>query len=569
MIRQTNRGLVAESATTVVAFEGARIVTLRDARTGEDFLEADLGADVPGFDLFHQSGKVSPLGVHPMASHVHTTLLTDRIAEIVLEDWEADVSIRVSIDEATGDILIEPSAWTMQGGIAGLGLNIPGIRKDLDIVGPFQQGTRLPLAHPQMAGKRAAWPNTWEAGFLVFQGKDSGFSVQTWDDRHIFKEVRIGHEKGAQTATFVTQAYGPLEQNRCVGNLAWRLSAHQGEWTAPVLRYRDWYWRAYRLDEAASVRPEWLDELQLAVSWCPSDPELLDALATRVEPRRIFLHVPRWRPHRYDQDYPTFVPSAEGRAFIDKARAMGFHMAPHANACQMNPDHPLFFQARDFCTRSPTDLRWGGWSWLPVEGWGSFGPPQSYSQMPGNKDWNILVNVHLAWSPWRRQLTRQVADLIRDLGLDSIFVDVSQLIHNSDNAILEGLTYADGSLKLIRELAELAPGFCVAGEGRNEISTQFLSVVQFHLYNFAHSTAINQQDVSWVVEATTPVNELLFRGLSRGIGYNYGRGENRRMMVDATLKQGTIPTLIFQTQDSVSELEGDEANYILAHMQRA
>ncbi len=197
MIRQTKQGLVAESTTSIVEFEGARIVAIRDARTGEAFLDRGLGAEVPGFDLVHQSGKLSPLGVHPMASHVHTTLLTDRIAEIVLEDWEADVSIRVSIDEATGDILVEPSAWTMQGGIAGLGLNIPGIRDDLDVVGPFQQGTRLPIAHPQMAGKRAAWPNTWEAGFIVFQGKDAGFGVQTWDDRHIFKEVRIGHEKSA------------------------------------------------------------------------------------------------------------------------------------------------------------------------------------------------------------------------------------------------------------------------------------------------------------------------------------------------------------------------------------
>ncbi len=456
MIQLTEKGLIATSPTTMVEFDGARIVAIRDARTGEPFLDRALGADVPGFDLFHQTGKVSPLGIHPMASHVHTTLLTDRIAEIVLEDWEADVSIRVSIDEATGDIVVEPSAWTMQGGVAGLGLNIAGIRQDLDVIGPFQQGTRLPLAHPQIAGKRAAWPNTWEAGFLVFQGKELGFSVQTWDDRHIFKQVNVGHEESAQSVAFVTQAYGPLEQNRCVGNLAWRISAHQGDWTVPVTRYRDWYWRTYRLNEAAALRPEWLDDLKLAVSWCPSNPDLLDALATRVDPHEVFLHVPRWRPYKYDQDYPTFVPSDEGRAFIEKARAMGFHTAPHANACQMNPDHPFFFQARDFCTRAPNDLRWGGWSWLPVGGWGSFGPPQSYSQMPANKDWNILVNVHLAWSPWRRQLTRQVADLIRDLGLDSIFVDVSQLIHNSDNAILEGLTYTDGSLKLIRELAELA-----------------------------------------------------------------------------------------------------------------
>jgi len=201
-----------------------------------------------------------------------------------------------------------------------------------------------------------------------------------------------------------------------------------------------------------------------------------------------------------------------------------------------------------------------------VEGWGSFGPPQSYSQMPANKEWNILVNVHLAWSPWRRQLTRQVAGLMRDLGLDSMFVDVSQWIHNSDNAVLEGLTYAEGSLKLIRELAELAPGFCVAGEGRNEISTQYLSMVQFHLYNFAHVAAIDGQEVGWALDATLPVSEVLFKGLSRGIGYNYGKGVNRRAMVDATLKQGAIPTLIFQTRNPVAELDGEEAQYILSHV---
>lgn len=566
MIRLTNQGLIAETRTTVVEFEGARIVAIKDARTGESFLDRALGEGVPGFDLYHQTGKVSPLGVHPLASEVHVHMLTDTIAEIVLNDWECDVSIRVSLDEATGDVLVEPSAWTMQGGIAGLGLNIPGVREDLDVVGPFQQGARLPMQHPQMQGKRADWPVAWEAGFLVFQGQDAGFTVQAWDDHFIFKQVRIGRDGSPQTAAFVTQAYGPLEQNRAVGNVAWRISAYQGDWTAPVERYRDWYWQAYRLEEAAALRPPWLDGLKLAVSWCPANLDLLDALAARVDPQKVFLHVPRWRRYKYDQDYPAYEPSEAGRAFIAKARAMGFHTAPHANACQMNPDHPLFFEARDFCTRSPVDIRWGGWSWLPVEGWGSFGPPQSYSQMPSNKDWNVLVNVHLAWSPWRRQLTRQVAGLIRDLGLDSMFVDVSQLIHNSDNAVLEGLTYAEGSLKLIRELAELRRGFCVAGEGRNEISTQYLSVVQFHLYNFAHVHAIDGEEVGWVAEATTPVNEVLFRGLSRGIGYNYGKGANRRAMIDATLAQGAIPTLIFQSRDDpVAELAGEEAAYILSH----
>lgn len=563
MITIHEQSLILESSTTCAEFNGIRLVSVKDARTGEEYLERGAALAVPGFELVHQNGKRSALGVHPLASQVHYNLLSETIAEIVLEDWECDLSIRLRIDEANGDILVEPSAWTMQGGVAGIGWNLCGIRQELVVVAPFQQGTRLPLSHPQIQGKSATWPDQWEAGFLIFEGSGSGFTIQAWDESFLFKSVTIGHPQCAQAVTVATMAPGPLEMNRCVGNLCWRIAAFQGDWTVPAKRYRDWYWKAYRLQEAQRLRPEWVEGLRLAVSWCPSSSELLDALARVIEPQRVFLHVPNWRDFIYDQDYPTYTAGVKGRAFIEKARAMGFHAAPHTNTCQMSPDHPFFFQARDFCTRSPMDMRWGGWSWLPVKGWGSFGPPQSYSSMPAHKDWNVLVNVHLAWSPWRRQLTRQVADLIRDLGLDSIFVDVSQWIHNSDQATLEGLSYAQGSLKLIRELAELTPEFCVSGEGRNEISTQYLSIVQFHLYNFAHVHAIDGEDVSWVLDCTTPVNDLLFKGLNRGIGYHYGSGVHRRTMIDATLKQGTIPTLIFHGNDPVSELAGEEGRYIL------
>jgi len=567
MIRLTDTGLILETPTTIVEFAGCQIVSIRDAASGEEFLERGPSDGAPGLELLLQDGKVVPLGVHPLASQVHYTLLNDHLAEIVLNDWECDVSLRVQADPASGDVLVEPSAWTMRGMVAGVALNLAGVRADLELVAPFQQGARAPLDHPEIQGKRATWPNDWEAGLAILAGKETGFSVQAWDEHYIYKGLHVGHEKNPHTIGLVTYARGPWEMNRCVGNLCWRISVYHGGWQVPALRYRDWYWRAYRLDEAARLRPAWLDALKLAVSWCPTHLGLLDALARKVEPSKTFLHLPNWRPYIYDQDYPTYVASAEGSAFIEKALALGFHVAPHANTCQMSPDHPLFHQARDFCTRMPNDLRWGGWSWLPVKGWAAFGPPQSYSGMTGHKDWNILVNVHLAWSPWRRQLTCQVADLIRQHGLDSIFVDVSQWIHNSDQSTLENLSYAEGSLKLIRELAELAPQFCVSGEARNEISTQYLSVVQFHLYNFAHVRATDGADVSWVETITTPVNELLFKGLARGIGYAYGKGSNRRAMINATLKQGAIPTLIFQTGDPLAELEGEECRYLLEHVE--
>jgi hypothetical protein len=67
--------------------------------------------------------------VHPLASKVSYHRLNDSLAEIVLNDWECDLSIRLSIDEATGDIVLEPSAWTMQKGIAGIGLIVANVDK--------------------------------------------------------------------------------------------------------------------------------------------------------------------------------------------------------------------------------------------------------------------------------------------------------------------------------------------------------------------------------------------------------------------------------------------------------
>jgi hypothetical protein len=124
MISLTEKGLFVQTATTRLEFDGTRITSIQDATTGEEFINRDSGKSVPGFDLIHQNGKISPLGVHPLASQVHYTLLTDHIAEIVLNDWECDVSLRISEDQATGDILIEPSAWTMQGGVYGIGMNV-------------------------------------------------------------------------------------------------------------------------------------------------------------------------------------------------------------------------------------------------------------------------------------------------------------------------------------------------------------------------------------------------------------------------------------------------------------
>ncbi|HML47086.1 MAG TPA: hypothetical protein PKE04_10110, partial [Clostridia bacterium] len=167
------------------------------------------------------------------------------------------------------------------------------------------------------------------------------------------------------------------------------------------------------------LRPAWLEDIRLAVSWCPTEPGLLDGLAKRIDPKKVFLHVPYWRAQAYDQDYPVFhEPSAQGRAFLEKARHMGFHAAPHCNLTQISPDHPLFAAGLAFANRNSRSKRLMGWSWLPLPGMSALqGPPQSHSTVAANKQFNVLVNMHLGWSGWRRALAWEIASAVRAMDL--------------------------------------------------------------------------------------------------------------------------------------------------------
>lgn len=563
MIKQDGQLLVVSTTTTTVAFDGCGISSISN-REGKEYLDRELTRDKPGLTLVQMSGKEYPLAENTRFAASYR-ILSENIAEIIVEDWNCDASIRVVEDEQTGDILLEPSCYSLMTGLQAFRMNLYGLSQDLSLILPIQQGCRIAVDNELISQKRFEWPNSWEAGFAVLDAGNDGFSVQTWDDQFCGKAIKIGEPGDPCFLGFETCARGPLDEQRAIGGLIWRISCHHGDWTVPVSRYRDWYWKTYGIAEASKYRPDWLDGIKLAVSWCPTERYILDGLKKILDPAKVFIHLPNWRDSLYDQDYPAYTASDTGRAFLDHARSLGFHVAPHCNACQISPNHPLFAAAVNFTPKHLTEKRLMGWSWLPVEGWAAMqGPPQSYSNIASHKQYNVLVNVHTGWSGWRRALEWQIAHSKNTLSLDSIFVDVSQWIYDGDRSEVENMTYAQGSIRLLKDLCQLGKGFCVSGEGRNEINVQYIGVSQFHLFGFAHTLALDGKDLSWLEDVTLPVSDILYRGLNRGIGYSYGNEDRyRRVMIDATAKLKAIPTLIFRNADY---LESDECKYILSMM---
>lgn len=546
MITLDGNRLTVTTRTTEMTWHDARLVRIANA-AGQAFLQRADTDGAPPLELLTQDGSVYPLGANPL----HTTavrLLSPTVCEIVLADWDAEASLRIRIDEATDEICVEPSCHSIMTGLYALRLNLSGLEESNPLAIPLQQGALLPLSHPLIQGRRHEWPNAWEAGFAALQGEQGGLGIYALDAEHCGKAIQTGHAAVPGFLGLETMARGPLEQVRAIGGLVWRFGCYDGDWRVPVLRYRSWYRKAYHIDEKMALRPGWLEDIRLAVSWCPTDPALLDALAAYLPPDRVFLHVPYWRAEAYDQDYPSFhTPSPQGQAFLSKARAMGFHAAPHCNLTQVSPDHPLFVPGLPFANRGSRSKRLLGWSWLPLPGMSALqGPPQSHAMVAAHKAHNVLVNMHLGWSGWRRVLAWEIAQATGLLDLDAAFVDVAQWLYDGDSATIENLTDTQGGLRLLSELCALRPGLCLSGEGRNEINAQYLSVCQLHLFDMAHTHAIDGRSVAWLPELTLPIAPLLFEGLSRGIGYYYDAKtpEERRHLIDATRALGAIPTLI-------------------------
>jgi len=45
---------------------------------------------------------------------------------------------------------------------------------------------------------------------------------------------------------------------------------------------------AYNLNREERRRRDWIHDIRFAVSWCPGDPEILDALAQKLNPGKFY-----------------------------------------------------------------------------------------------------------------------------------------------------------------------------------------------------------------------------------------------------------------------------------------
>ncbi|HWR54268.1 MAG TPA: DUF6259 domain-containing protein [Bryobacteraceae bacterium] len=466
-------------------------------------------------------------------------------AEFVFHSWDGDGVLAISADPATGALLIEPSGYSSRPGLQACRWSLKGIRDDLRLVAPFFQGVNLPLADALIRDTRWQWPSGWEAGFAVLLGRNGGFWVHCRDDRYRYKALKVGSKTDAGVLGFDTEAYGPLDDNISAGGLCWRVNTFHGDWTAPAGEYRDWLWKTYGLDAEERRRAPWTRDVNLALSWCPGEPAILDALAKRANPRRVLIHYPDWRTDPYDENYPTFVASPKARVFLEKGRQMGFHIMPHCNSIDTDPNHPAYSLVRDFQYRDLERRRLQGWSWYQRR---VIGVPESNTSRLGHRDKKVMVKIHPGSSMWRSILAENIQKAARDLSLETVFIDVTLTTFNLHNSLVENMTSTEGMKRLIEAVGSLENGLVVGGEGLNEITAQGQSFAQAHLFK-------SWQENTEGVERSggCALNEFLFGGLCRTFGYSGlgGRTPAEELRMRLHEEHRALPTVTIRSAEEL------------------
>jgi len=534
-----------ETKTLIAVIEKGFLTSLRSKANGEEFIRTFDLSQGPALELVYRGGETVPVDETKFGTVACRQIAPDR-AEVVLHNWDADGLLALSTDPETGDLLVEPSAHSSRPGVRACRWNLKGLREDLELVAPLFQGVKLKLDDPLIRDSRWHWPISWEAGLAILQGAESGLWAHAQDDRYRYKALKVGAGPDPRAIGLDSEAYGPIEGNLSAGGLCWRVNVYQGDWRVPAARYRDWLWRAYRLEAEEQRRKEWIYQVKMAISWCPGDPAVLEALARKVNPHRVLLHFPNWRTDAYDENYPTYVASESGKAFIAQAQQMGFHIMPHFNSVDMDPTHPVYPQVRDFQYRDIETSRLAGWSWHEGR---VIGVPESNQARTQHRDKKVMVKIHPGLSMWRAILGDSILRAVQALGLDSVFIDVTLCSWNLQNALVEGMTSTEGMKRLIAHVADLGGGLVVGGEGLNEITMQGLSFAQAHLFQSWQMTAEGLARTGGCA-----LNEFLFGKLCRTIGYSglSGRTPEEELRMRIHEEHGAIPTITIHSPDEIT-----------------
>lgn len=534
---------VSTSTLDAVIINGA-LVKLLD-KSGRVFVEAN-ESEAEVLRIVYRRGETIPVKATPKGK-VFTYQLSDTCAAIRFDSWDGNGSITVTEDTATGDLCIEPEVTSARRGILACRYYIDGITEGHRIVAPIFQGINMELDDAALQNRKWGWPHGWEAGLVMLQNNDSGFWVHCEDDKYHCKSLLTGCCKTGKGIAFDSEAWGPVEHSLSAGGIVWRINVYEGSWHVPAARYRQWLWDTYALAAEESKRVSWMHDIKMGISWCPTNMDILTELSKKIDPKKVLLHLPQWRNHRYDTCYPDYTPSDKFIEFMEYGTKLGFHCMPHANSIDMDPSMPEYKYLMDFKYREVESGRLLGWGW---ENGHAIGVPSSNKALDESRDSLVMIKVHPGLQMWRTMLAERIKAALDQLNnmTDTVFIDVTLCTFNLDNCLVNNITSTEGMKQLITQIEAINGGLAVGGEGLNEITMQNQTFAQAHLFDSHQGTSDHLGRCGGC-----DLNSFLFSRLCKTIGYSNLNGDNETQILRERIHEehGAIPTITVRDAEKI------------------
>ena len=372
-------------------------------------------------------------------------------AEILFRQGGNEITLNIEVEAHTGDLLIGGSGASDTAGVYGIQWGCGGLDvRNLELILPVDGGQVIDASSP-IPDEEFNYPGIWEAQLAILQGQQGGFFVRGADETFQFKRLDCRKDSESLALGFETHNQAPWDTLTTAKSVVWRLNTYAGDWRVPARIYRDWMESAFTPWRLSDM-PTWVGDIGLVVIYDSMDTEPLGRLAELVDPTKTLLYLVGWREDEYDVNYPDYTPRAGFGDFVKAAHGHGFRVMPHANLVGISPCHPLYPEFQKFQLRRPQNGELVGWEWNKM------GDPHRHAF------------INLASSRFRNLLVSRLKEVWEKYRVDAFHLDISHVVVNDANGLIEGLNSAQGNVLMHKKLAEAMPGVVFSGEWLHEVT---------------------------------------------------------------------------------------------------
>ncbi len=372
-------------------------------------------------------------------------------AEIVFWQGQNQFRLSIAVDESTNDLLIRQDGVSDTAGVYGVQWGCGNLDiRNLELILPAQGGQILNVEYPKPSAD-FGYPGAWETQLAIIQGQRGGFFVRGSDPTFQFKQLRYERNLDSFALGFQTHNQAPFDSLTAARSVTWRLGTYTGDWRVPAERYRNWMERTFNPWRLSDM-PAWVDNIGVVIMYGGVNIKFLNRLAEQIDPAKTLLYTAGWRKYPHDVNYPDYTARDGFGSFVESAHQLGFRVMLHTNLVGVSPYHPLYTEFRKSQFREPWGGNLMGWLWDQTE------------------DSRRHAWINLADSSFRKLLVQQLRDVWEKYGVDAFHLDISHVVANDANGLIEGLNSSQGNILLHKELAEAMSGVVFSGEHLHEVT---------------------------------------------------------------------------------------------------